>query len=136
MFEKLTSNLGLREKALDAAWVRNEVIAQNIANVDTPGYKRSSVSFEEYLDNASGKKSFKGNTTDRRHIPIGKNSRKARIRVTRDNSELSSRLDGNNVDIEYEMAQLAKNDIRYNTLIQSISGAYQRIRTVINEGRR
>ena len=37
MFDKLTSNLRLREKALDAAWIRNEVIAQNIANVDSPG---------------------------------------------------------------------------------------------------
>lgn len=136
MFDKLTNRLGLREKALDAAWVRNEVISQNIANVDTPGYKKSSVTFEEYLESAGQKNGFKGNTTDSRHIRIGKDSNNARIRVTKDHKNLSNRLDGNNVDIEVEMAEMAKNDIRYSTLVQSISGAYQRIRSVINEGRR
>jgi flagellar basal-body rod protein FlgB len=136
MFDKLTSNMRLREKALDAAWVRNEVIAQNIANVDTPGYKKSTVSFEEYLQGASQNGGFRGNTTDRRHIPIGRNNDNAKIRITKDNRDLSTRLDGNNVDIEIEMAELAKNNIRYDTLIQSISSSYQRIRTVINEGRR
>ena len=65
MFEKLTSHLKLREKTLDATWARNEVIAQNIANVDTPGYKKSSVSFEEHLESAMDSSGFKGNTTDR-----------------------------------------------------------------------
>ncbi|NMA33730.1 MAG: flagellar basal body rod protein FlgB [Clostridiaceae bacterium] len=136
MFNKLTNNLRLREKALDAAWVRNEVIAQNIANVDTPGYKKSSVTFEEYLQGASQKGGFRGNTTDRRHIPIGRNNDNAKIRIIKGNRNLSTRLDGNNVDIEIEMAEMAKNNIRYNTLIQSISSSYQRIRSVINEGRR
>lgn len=136
MFNKLTNHLQLREKALDAAWMRNEVIAQNIANVDTPGYKRSTVAFEEYLESSSQKNGFKGNTTSSRHVPIGKNSDNARIRVTRDNKNLSTRLDGNNVDIETEMASLAKNDIRYNALVQSINGSYKRIMSVINEGKR
>lgn len=135
MFDKLTNHLQLREKALDAAWIRNEAIAQNIANVDTPGYKRVTVSFEEYLESASGRDGFKGNTTSSRHIQIGKNSRNAKIRVTRDNTSLSTRLDGNNVDVETEMASLAKNDIRYSALVQSISGSYQRIMSVIREGK-
>ncbi|HPV02601.1 MAG TPA: flagellar basal body rod protein FlgB [Clostridiales bacterium] len=136
MLNKLTGNLRLREKALDAAWIRNEVIAQNIANVDTPGYKKSSVAFEEYLQGASEKGRFKGNTTDRRHIPIGRSNENAKIRIVKDYRELSTRLDGNNVDIEAEMSEMAKNDIRYYTLVQSISSSYQRIRSVINEGRR
>jgi flagellar basal-body rod protein FlgB len=125
----------LREKALDAAWIRNEVISQNIANVDTPGYKRSTVSFEEHLESASQKRGFRGNTTSSRHVQIGKNSDNARIRVTRDNKGLSTRLDGNNVDVETEMASLAKNDIRYNALVQSINGSYQRIMSAIKEGK-
>jgi flagellar basal-body rod protein FlgB len=136
MFDKLTSHLKLREKALDAAWLRNEAISQNIANVDTPGYKRVSVSFEEHLESASQRNGFKGNTTSSRHVQIGRNSDRAKIRVTRDNTTLSTRLDGNNVDIETEMASLAKNDIRYNALVQGISSSYQRIKSVINEGRR
>lgn len=134
MFDKLTSHLNVREKALDASWLRNEVIAQNIANVDTPGYKRSSVAFEEYLNSAFENNNFIGNTTDRRHIDIGSVNR-TKIRVTKDYKNLSTRLDGNNVDIENEMASMAKNSIRYNTLIQSISGSYQRLKSVIRDGR-
>jgi len=136
MFEKLTNHIELREKTLDATWLRNEVIAQNIANVDTPGYKKSTVAFEEYLDNVMDAGSFKGNTTDSRHIPIGKNDAdRVNIRVTRKYENLSTRLDGNNVDIETEMADLAKNNIRYNTLIQSVSKEYSRLKSAIKEGR-
>lgn len=136
MFEKLTNHIKLREKTLDATWLRNEVIAQNIANVDTPGYKKSTVAFEEYLDNVMDSSSFKGNTTDSRHIPIGKSDADTvRIRVTRKYENLSTRLDGNNVDIETEMAELAKNDIRYNTLVQSVNKEYSRLKSVIREGR-
>lgn len=136
MLEKLTNNLNLREKALDAAWTRNEVIAQNIANVDTPGYKGKTVRFEEFLEGALDKNSFKGNTTDSRHIEIGGGSlNNAKIKVTTEYKNLSTRLDGNNVDIESEMASLAKNDIRYYTITQSISSGFSRLRSVIKEGR-
>lgn len=135
MLEKLTSTLELREKALDAAWTRNEVIAQNIANVDTPGYKKSTVTFEKYLENALDKDGFKGFTTDKRHIEIGNVSlENAKIRITKEYNNLSTRLDGNNVDIESEMASLAKNDIRYNTMIQSVSNGYSRLKSAISEG--
>ena len=136
MLEKLTSHLNLREKALDAAWTRNEVIAQNIANVDTPGYKKSTVAFEEYLDDALDKDGFKGFTTDKRHIQIGSSdTENVKIKISKEYDNLSTRLDENNVDIESEMASLAKNDIRYNTLVQSISGGYSRLKSVISGGR-
>lgn len=136
MLENLTNHLNLREKALDAAWTRNEVIAQNIANGETPGYKKSTVAFEEYLDDALDKDGFKGFTTDKRHIQIGAGSlENAKIKITKDYNNLSTRLDGNNVDIESEMASLAKNDIRYNTLVQSISSGYQRLKSAIKEGK-
>lgn len=136
MLDKLTSSLDLRAKALDAAWTRNEVIAQNIANVDTPGYKAKTVRFEEFLADALNKDGFKGNTTDSRHIEIGGGSLdNASIKVTTENSNLSTRLDGNNVDIESEMASLAKNDIRYNAITQSVSSGFARLKSVIREGR-
>lgn len=136
MYEKLTNHIKLREKTLDATWVRNEIIGQNIANVDTPGYKKSSVAFEEHLDNAMDSRRFRGNTTDSRHIPIGKSDvDKINIKVTKDQQNLSTRLDGNNVDIEMEMANQAKNTIRYNTLVQSINNEYTRLKSAIREGR-
>lgn len=136
MLEKLTDHIGLREKALDAAWIRNEVIAQNIANVDTPGYKRKAVAFEEYLEDALDKDGFKGFTTDRRHIQIGGGSpENTPITVRTEYKDLSTRLDENNVDVESEMASMAKNDIRYDTIVQSISDSYKTLKSVISEGR-
>lgn len=137
MFDKLTSNYRVLEKALDAAWLRNEAISQNIANVDTPNYKKKTVAFEEYLNDAMDGKSFKGFTTDRRHIQIGGDSiDSVGIKITQDNKDTSYRLDGNNVDIESEMASQAKNDIKYNTLIQSLNTGYKRMKSVISEGRK
>jgi len=136
LFDKLTSNYNLLEKSLDAAWLRNEVISQNIANVDTPNYKKKTVAFEEFLNNAISDSSFKGNTTDKRHIPIGGSDiDSVDIKVTQENSNLSTRIDGNNVDIESEMAAQAKNGITYNTLIQSLSTGYNRIKSAIREGK-
>ncbi len=137
MFNKLTGGYRVLEKALDAAWLRNEVIAQNIANGDTPNYKKKTVAFEEYLNDAMDGGSFKGFTTDRRHIPIGGDDiDSVGIKVTEDNSDTSYRLDGNNVDIESEMASQAKNDIKYYTLIQSLNTGYKRLKSVISEGRK
>ena len=113
------------QKALDAAWLRNEVISNNIANVDTPGYKRKAVKFEEFL------------SSEMKTGRIGKGRKRfqsPQITVSRDYSTLSYRSDGNNVDIENEMAELATNSLRYNTLIQKMNGDFQNLRKVIRGG--
>lgn len=113
------------QKALDASWLRNEVISNNIANDDTPGYKRKTVKFEEFLSGEmkTGKIS-KGQTR----------LKSSDIMVSHDYSTLSYRSDGNNVDIENEMAELATNSLRYNTLIQKMNGDFQNLRKVIRGG--
>jgi len=113
------------EKALDAAWIRNEVISDNIANVDTPGYKRKTVKFEEFLSSEMKKGKISQGQT---------NLQSSQIMVTRDYSTLSYRSDGNNVDIENEMAELAANTLRYNLLIQKMNGEFQNLRRVIRGG--
>ncbi|WP_010249086.1 flagellar basal body rod protein FlgB [Acetivibrio cellulolyticus] len=137
MLDRILFGSKVLEKSLDATATRNEVIAQNIANVDTPGYKRKTVSFEEQLSDAISKNSsFKGRRTDPRHIAIGGSSAdEVKINVSEDKSSLDMRLDGNNVDIENEMAQMAENNIRYEVLIQRISGSFSRMKSVIKEGR-
>jgi len=135
MLEKVTNTFSALEKALDASWLRNEVIAQNIANVDTPGYKRQEVAFEEYLDKAMTASDFKGNTSDKRHVSIGGGSLDAvAARVSTPGSGLSVRLDENNVDIESEMADMAENTIRYNMLVTSLNAGYSNLKYVISEG--
>lgn len=130
MISKLFKN-NLAEKAIDVSWKRNEVISNNIANVDTPRYKSKSVKFEEYLQ---GETKFLGlKKTSLRHIG---NSNNNEPKIVTDNSSSSYRLDGNNVDIESEMASMAKNTIKYNVLVQSVNSKFRRLQSVISEGRR
>ncbi len=137
MIDRILFGTKVIEKSLDASLMRNEAIAQNIANVDTPGYKRKTVSFEEELSDALSKNnSFKGKRTDPRHIPIGgRNIDEVGINVSEDSSSNVMRLDGNNVDIENEMAQMAENNIRYNVLIQRMNNTFSKMKSVIKEGR-
>lgn len=113
-------------KAANASWKRNEVIANNIANVDTPGYKRSDVQFESYLEEAlTGDGSL-----DQRVAKTNLNSLDATVYT--DNASLSYRLDGNNVDIDTESAYMAENQIRYYALLDSMTQEFNRIKTVLN----
>jgi flagellar basal-body rod protein FlgB len=120
---KLLFPNGRLEKSLDAAWLRNEVISGNIANADTPGYKRKEVQFEQFL-NSEMKNS-------RIEKGMSRLSGGSGMNVVEDNSNYSYRLDGNNVDMEREMAQMAMNTLRYNTLIQRLNGQFSKLRNVI-----
>ena len=111
-------------KASDASWTRNSVISNNIANVDTPGYKRKDVQFEQYLQSAvSGGCSLDDN--------IAEADLESLTGTTyTDYATASYRIDGNNVDIDTENAELAKNQIKYYTMLDSISQEFKRITSV------
>lgn len=117
-------------KGLDASWVRNEVLANNIANIDTPGFKRSDVSFSQILE----EQSLKLKTTRDKHISNMPSADSSDITIYED-SNTSVRMDGNNVDIENEMNELAKNTILYNYLSQMVSKEIQRLDMAINGGK-
>ncbi len=134
LFDK---TMALLKQGLEAASLRNNVIANNMANVDTPGFKKSQVVFEEELRKAVGQEGrIKGIVTNEKHIPISGSSGaeiKPKVVLSNDNS---MRNDGNNVDIDREMAALAKNTMMYTALVQALNGELQKIRTAIYEGRR
>ncbi len=116
-------------KAAGASWKRNEVIANNIANVSTPGYKRKDIQFESLLMSAlTG-----DNSLDKRVSRV----RLDRIepQVYTDYSNLSYRLDGNNVDIDTETANLAENQIRYYALMDSITQEFNRLKMVLQNNK-
>lgn len=136
MIDRIGKNSNLLEKALDAAWLRNEVISNNIANVNTPGYKKSSVKFEEVLSNSLGEATISGNLRREKHIPIGKNAALSAGPEISTEEFTSTRRDGNNVDIDVEMAELAKNTIKYNSLIAQLTKEFRRLSLVINDGRK
>lgn len=119
--------VNILDKAADAAYLRNELISNNIANVSTPNYKRKDINFEAVLqmELAGGK------TLDKSVKMANKDLTTLDPQVFTDNSSLSYRLDGNNVDIAVEEAYLAENQIRYQTLVNLMNQEYARYDTVL-----
>lgn len=129
-------NISLMEKALDAKWLRNEVIANNIANADTPNYKKTKVIFEDYLrDFLSKNNRISLSTTNDRHIKKIYSPLTLKPVLYREENT-AYREDGNNVDVEKEMVELAENSLSYNVLVEQVSKEFSLLRTAINEGRK
>ena len=120
------------DKAADGAWMRNQAIAHNIANVDTPGYKRQDVSFEAELKHAL--KASKYVSLDEKFDHLNQNGlSRINPRTYSDYSGYSYRLDRNNVDIDTENVELASNQLKYNALVQSINEEFNNIKTVLSK---
>lgn len=112
------------EGALHAASTRQAVLQNNVANVDTPNFKRSDVQFEQLLQqemSGLGQSTLVGKVTDRRHIAIGGTAGAVpEVQVQTDKSTTFNNS-GNNVDIDSEMSKLAENQLRYNLYVQQIN---------------
>ncbi len=115
--------------AADAKMLRNELLSNNICNNDTPGYKRKDLEFEVHLNRAieSAGSERDSLTKKIRNMDLSE----ARMMIYADNSDLSYRLDENNVDQSVEQAELAANQIQYNTLIDSMTHEFSRIKSVL-----
>ncbi len=120
------------ERGLDGSQLRQKTIANNIANVDTPNYKAKTVTFKEMLDEELSKKSFSAYRTNERHLPFS-NERNSPVVTEMRNTTYNH--NGNNVDVDLEMAELAKNQIYYNALIERMNGQLQSLQTVIRGGK-
>jgi flagellar basal-body rod protein FlgB len=124
------------QKGLDAAGERHRVMSHNVANVNTPLYKRKEVSFEAELQQALGVTSkLPLATTHARHVGGRTSLQDVRHTVKTDN-QTTMRADGNNVDIDREMALIATNQLNYNAMTQVLNERYGLLRYVIHEGRR
>jgi len=124
-------NFQVLTKGLDVSALRHKAISQNIANVNTPGYKIKKVSFEAELQRSLKGYDIKGELTNSKHIPLG------RLEVSQIRPKLnfmtntSYRNDKNNVDIDTEMAKLAKNNLIYQTITESLNREISKTRLVI-----
>lgn len=115
-------------RAMDAAALRQRVTADNIANANTPGFRRSFVRFEDELQRSVQRRGLRGYITHERHIPIG-NSKISDVRATVVHDESTAmRNDGNNVDIDREMALNAAAELQYLALVQATSARYRQLR--------
>ena len=121
------SYINILDKAADASWVRESLIANNIANNDTPGYKRQDIDFQSVLKNELS--NYKYMNLDQKINNV--NLSRLNPQVYTDHGNFSYRLDGNNVDIDTEQVELASEQIKYQALTQSITSEFQRLQTVI-----
>lgn len=119
--------INVLNRAADAAWQRNEAISNNIANVDTPGYKRQDVAFESVLQKSLGNNRYESMDEKVSNINLSR----LRGRAYVDYANYSYRLDGNNVDIENENVMLAENQLKYQGLISSINQEFTNLQTVM-----
>ena len=123
------------KKLLNVYGLRAEVIADNIANVSTPNFKRSDVTFEYQLGRALDSEEYNGleaKRTDARHFPFNMpmDYREVAPTITVD-FDTSYRNDKNKVDIDKEMAEEAKNTLRYQMFTQLFNSQYREIRRMI-----
>ncbi|EJL47066.1 MULTISPECIES: flagellar basal body rod protein FlgB [Brevibacillus] len=130
-------HLQVLERAMNAATLRHRTIANNLANIDTPQFKSQQVIFEGYLqeelNGQIGNGKLAAYRTDQRHIPFGNAGGFAMPQVV-SNPNSYVQNSGNDVDLEAETTELAKNQIWYSGLTQLTAGHFQKLRSVIEGG--
>ncbi len=129
MMKIFSSSIQSLERGLQYSAKKHEVTSHNIANVDTPNYKRREVqpTFQQIYNSA-----LSANKTDKRHLDFSNSPSSTHSVKTAINSYSHN---GNNVDIDKEMSELAENQIYYYTLVDQLSGKFQSLQNVIKGGR-
>jgi flagellar basal-body rod protein FlgB len=130
--------VGMLKNAMDGASESHSVIANNIANVNTPNFRRSDVSFKEALAATEATAGDPNEpallTTSDRHIPIGGPQAPQPFAIsTSIDSTQQMRVDGSNVDVDQEMAKLSLNSSYAQTMGQLLQNQYSRLRQAIQE---
>lgn len=118
------NNMLMAQKSLDYLWARQNVTLNNIANVDTPGYKAQYVTFEDEFRQRlmSGRNRTSGDTAE-----IIQNSR----HYIKDTIEESARMDENNVNMDAESVELARATLQYQYELNALNSQITRLRTII-----
>lgn len=129
----LDSYLGVHPQALKLSAQRNEVLATNLANADTPNYKARDVDFKSALANAATAGSLKMSATgtnNAQHIALtqaaGSSNAQTLYRVP-----LAPSLDGNTVDAQVEQANFAQNAVRYQASLSFLNAKFRSLVTAI-----
>ncbi|WP_126426366.1 flagellar basal body rod protein FlgB [Brevibacillus marinus] len=130
-----SDNLRLLERSLDVSMLRQRVIANNIANADTPHFTSKRVVFEELLRQELERPASKlrAYRTDPRHLPFRTIGSIPEPLIAA-NPNAMVQHNGNDVDLEYEMSEMAENQIWYNGLVQLTGGYFSKLSSVINGG--
>ena len=122
--------INVLDKAADASWLRESVLANNIANATTPDFKRYDVNFQSLLEREMMDSKFNRNLDEKVHnVNLRRLTATSQIDLAAES--FSYRLDGNNVDIHTENVELASEQIRYQALTDRMSQEFSRMRTAI-----
>jgi len=138
MLDSLFGNINVLSVAMNGLASRQRVIGENVANGDTPRYKRMEVAYEEQLRAA-----LKGDETDelpmatasQRHFSIGPMAKGLDdVHATLNQvTDETFRVDGNNVDIDSEMAKLAETNLRYNTMATLARNRFEGLKNLLRD---
>ena len=131
MLNKAFSKYDVFNQSLNASWLKKQAIANNIANVNTPGYKREVVNFDQVLKDYLDGSKLDMTKTNEKHMDLHGDLRPGISKET----GTSYRKDENNVNLDTEMAEEAANLIRYQALVQQLSSDMQRMKSAIRGGR-
>jgi flagellar basal-body rod protein FlgB len=123
------SYVNVLDKALDASNLRETVITNNLANINTPGYKRREVDFETLLRQELDQ--TKWESLDSKIQNVNLNHLDAGVQYDMAAYNYDYRLDGNNVDVDVENVELASEQLRYQMLSDSVTQEFSRISTAI-----
>ena len=127
--------VGVLNRALDYRVRNQRVISTNVANIDTPGFKPKHLKFDEELRRAVGNENMPLAKTNGKHLPGLDESGLQDTASFVLESEGSSRLGDNSLDIDKEMAKMAKNNLLYEATVKMLSKKFELLKTAI-EGRR
>ena len=123
--------INLMDKAADASWKRESAITNNLANVDTPFYKRQDVDFQSVLEQELGRSVSQFGTLDRRVRELNGNLDALDVSPYTDAGNYSYRLDYNNVDVDTENVELASEQLRYELLTTAVNEEFSRMKVVL-----
>jgi flagellar basal-body rod protein FlgB len=124
MITGIDKSVNLLEKMLDVSATKHKVIANNIANINTPGYKKMEVSFAEQLE-----KIIKDTSANKFDVFQPK------IVVSKEDTNVAIRNDGNNVDMDKEVSALMKNTLSYNVYTQLLAKKMELVKSAIENSR-
>ncbi len=127
----------LYQKALDGTWQRQKAISNNITNSETPGYKATTVKFEDSLKAEINKLSSNSSSSSSSGFIDKMDSIQSiqNSNITVSSGDTSSRLDENNVDLESENIEMSKTTLQYYYLVRGVSDNYSRLKYAISGGR-
>lgn len=119
------------EQGINYASTKQKVISNNIANVETPGYKAKTVQFRDMLEREI--ENLEAYKTHEKHLSFSSRSSMSYKISTR--HQASYKSNGNSVDIDLEMSEMAQNQIYYDALIDRINGKFKSLKSVIKGGK-